>query len=141
MQISDDHRQTFLLAANQLIEEHAVQYADDLLEGRIVEVSYPPNGGLNAAEAEAIKQLSGNPVLHTAVRKILAGCAADVVFDLLNLIDGTTEPMYGNWRGVKLVDAPDSNDQEFLHDGFLDAYWDWRKLRDATDWHLDLLPE
>ncbi|SDY73576.1 hypothetical protein [Hymenobacter psychrophilus] len=141
MQLSDEHRSTFLLTVNQLIEEYAVAYADDLLEGRVVDLSYPPNGGLNSAESEAIQQLRGKLVLHAAVRKVLAGCAADVVFDLLNLIDGTTEPMHGHWRGVQLVDTADSNAQNLLHDGFMEAYWDWRKYRGAADWHLDSLPE
>lgn len=127
--------------ANQLIEEYAVAYADELLEGRAVDLSYPPNGGLNSAELEAIKQLRGKPVLHTAMRKVLAGCAADVVFDLLNLIDGTTEPTHGHWQGVRLVDAADSDAQELLHDGFMEAYWDWRKHRGTADWYLDSLPK
>ncbi|NVO83313.1 hypothetical protein [Hymenobacter terrestris] len=142
MQLSDDHRRTFLLTANQLLEEYAVAYAADLLEGRAIELFYPPNGGLNSAEAEAVMELRGKPVLQAAIRKMLAGCAADVVFDLLNLIDGTTDPTLGSWRGIQLVDAADdASDQAFLHDGLMDAYWDWRKQRGAVDWRLDSLPE
>ena len=143
MQLSEVNRRTFLVAANQSVEEYATAYADDLLRGQSIEPTYPPNGGFTSAEAEALKLLQGNKVLHSAVRKLLADCAAGVVFDLFNHIDGTTDPKQGEWTGVMLVDKPrdDEEYREFLHDDFFGTYWNWREIRPDKTWCLDTLPE
>ena len=79
------------------------------------------------------------------MRKLLAGCAANVLFDLFNLIDGTTDPtcMAWNGEGIILVDNPENDDKhrEHLHDEFFDAYWNWRDIRPDKTWRLDLLLE
>ena len=143
MKLSEANRRTFLVAANQSVEIHATAYADDLLRGQNIELNYPPNGGFTAQETQALKLLEGNEALHSALRKVLADCAAGVVFDLFNHIDGTTDPNQGEWAGVMLVDKPgdDEEHREFLHDDFFDAYWDWREIRPDKTWCLDTLPK
>ncbi|SFQ18957.1 hypothetical protein SAMN04515668_1316 [Hymenobacter arizonensis] len=80
--------------------------------------------------------------MKLALRKVLADCAANVVFDLLNLIDGTTDPKQGQWSEVVLVDKPAYDEhREFLHDEFFGAYWDWQVIRPDKTWRLDLLAE
>ena len=143
LQLSEANRRTFLVAVNQSVEEYAVGCADELLRGQLEEPNYPPNGGFTAQEAQALTLLQGNEALHSALRKVLASCAAGVVFDLLNHIDGTSDPKQGEWAGVILVDRPrgDKEDREFFHDDFFDAYWDWREIRPDKTWCLDTLPD
>ena len=104
MQLSENNRHSLLLAIHQSIEEEAAGSAKGLLQGRGEEPDYPPNGGFTTEEKEALKLLQNNEVLQSALRKVLASCAAGVVFDLLNLIDGTSVPEHGDWNGVSLVD-------------------------------------
>lgn len=142
MQLSADNRHTLLLAIHQLIEEYASGSANDLLHGRVKQVDYPPNGGFTTEERESLKQLQGNTVFHSAIRKVLASCSGGVVFDLLNLVDGTSDPEHGDWSGVVLLDKlEDAEATELLHDDFFSVYWDWRKKRKNNNWRLDLLPE
>ena len=145
MHLSDENRKALLTSANQSIEEHASGYAEDFLKGQLQESAYPPNGGFSVEEAEALKQFEGNIALHSAMRKLLAGCAANVLFDLFNLIDGTTDPTHMAWsgQGVILVDKSENDDEhrEHLHDEFFDAYWNWRDIRPDKTWRLDMLPE
>lgn len=143
MQLSDKNRHTFLVAINQSVEEYATYYADNLLQGQNVMPVYPPNGGFTIEETEALKLLQGNTALHSVLRKILADCAAGVVFDLLNHIDGTTNPKQGEWDPIMLVDKPKNDEvyREFLHDDFFGTYWDWREIRPDKTWYLDILPE
>ncbi len=142
MYLSEANRRTLLIAANQSVEEYATGCAEALEGGQDPGMIYPPNGGFTSEEAQALKLLQGNAVLKSALRKVLADCAAGVVFDLLNLIDGTTEPKQGQWSEVMLVDKTiGDEDREFLHDEFFGAYWDWLESRPDKTWRLDLLAE
>lgn len=142
MELSDNNRSTLLLAVHQVIEEQAAYGSNNLMNGRTSQLNYPPNGGFTAEEKEALKLLQGNKEILSAMRKVLASCAATVVFDLLNLIDGTSDPEHGDWGGVALVDRPeDADNMEFLHDEFFSTYWDWRQKRKNKNWRLDLLPD
>jgi len=142
MQLSENNRHTLLLAIHQSIEEWSVGGANDLFQSSTADLEYPPNGGFTTEETEALKVLQGNSVFQSAMRKVLASCAGGVVFDMLNLIDGTSDPEHGDWDGVSLVDKPeDAADAEFLHDDFFSTYWNWREKRKNKNWGLDLLPE
>ena len=143
MQLSETNRHTLLLAIHQSIEEEAAGSAKELLQGQVNEPPYPPNGGFTAEEKDSLELLQNNEVLQSALRKVLASCAAGVVFDLFNHIDGTTDPKQGEWTGVMLVDKPrhDEEHREFLHDDFFDAYWNWREIRPDKTWCLDIFSE
>ena len=143
MNLSTQNKHTLLIAVNQMIEEQAAGCAQTVFLGQEAPLVYPPNGGFTTEEAKALQSLRGNEPLQAALRKLLADCAAGVVFDLLNLLDGTADPKQGQWGGVVLVDALTNDDEqrEFLHDGLFDAYWDWREIRPDKTWQLDLLPE
>ncbi|MDO7845303.1 hypothetical protein Q5H92_02965 [Hymenobacter sp. M29] len=143
MQLSGNNRHSFLLAIHQSIEEEAAGSAKELLQGQVNEPAYPPNGGFTTEEEGALKLLQNNEVLQSAVRKVLADCAAGVVFNLLNLIDGTSDPEHGDWTGVMLVDKPRNNEEyrELLHDDFFEAYWNWRETRPDKTWCLDTFSE
>ena len=142
MQLSEENRHTLLLAIHQSIEEQAAGSANDLFQGHTNGLDYPSNGGFTAEEQEALKLLQGNSIHQTALRKTLASCAGGVVFDLLNLIDGTTDPEHGVWEGVSIIDkAAESDSEAFLHDEFFSTYWEWREMRKNKNWRLDLLPE
>lgn len=143
MNLSESNRHTLLVAVHQSIEEGAAYYAKNLLEGQTEAPSYPSNGGFTAEERKALHLLKGNDALYSAMRKVLASCAAGPVFDLFSYLDGVTEPEHGDWKGVCLVDRPEVAEETegFLHEEFYDAYWDWRKIRPDKTWHLDTLPE
>jgi hypothetical protein len=143
MQLSDNNRNALLLSLHKLIEEYADTQAKSIFQGEKSSVSYPPNGGLSEAEEQALKQLQGNELLMTALRKLFASNSAGVFFSFFSVIDGVAEPDVddGNWSEVLLIDKPEDfeDDVQFLHDEFLSTYWDWRDIRDDKGWTLDTL--
>ncbi len=133
-----------MLSLHQKIEEYADASADMLQNGaRSNELIYPPDGGLNQAERESLSILINNPVLKSALRKVLADNAAGILFELLNLVDGTTDPSasIGEWSGVMLVDTTDAPDlgDTMLHDEFFSTYLEWKEMRPNKSWTLDQL--
>ena len=112
-------------------------------EGKLLSMTYPPNGGLTVAEEQALAQLQGNEPVMTALRKLLANNTAEVFFSFLNVIDGTTTPEVetGAWSEVFLVDKPEDIEEDvtFLHDEFYGTYWDWKEKRGDKGWSLDTL--
>ena len=132
-----------MMHLHKSIEEQANHAANHILHGRPEQlILYPPNGGLTTEEMQAIGSLAGNETLRDALRKAIASSTADVLFGLLNIIDGTgdPDPGLGKWSEVMLTDVPEDFDEdlEFLHDHFYETYWAWRRRRKA-DWKLDLL--
>ena len=106
-------------------------------------MTYPPNGGLTDEEASELKRLDNNVHLKNALRKVLVDNTAGVIFNLLNLLDGTCIPSLddGSWTGVRLADeGSDTHGEPFigeLHDSFFEAYWEWKKIRGDKGWKLD----
>ena len=99
---------------------------------------------MTESEKAEISKLSGNPILKSALRKILASNTSDVFFGFLNILDGTSDPIieYGEWGEVMLVDFDEENEMDsMLHDDFYGTYWDWKEKRKNADWKLDLLDE
>ena len=93
------------------------------------ELSYPPGIELTEEEKEELKKLNENAVLKSALQKITANNAAEVVFSIFSLLDGVTDPEV-EWTGLKLEDINEDGEEhsgEMLHDMFYDSYWDWKK--------------
>ena len=144
MELSNKNAIALLLDLNQNIEEYAEATVTYLIEDKNFDfLVYPPNNGLTESEKAELNKLENNEHLKNALRKILADNSAGVVFNMLNLLDGTSSPKlhYDNWTGVKLVDEEvNPNEEPFgdtLHDCFLGTYWDWKKLRGNKTWKLD----
>ena len=133
MKLSEENRRILLVNLHDLIAEYADTTATHIQNKSISQlITYPPNGGLTDAEKSEIEKLDGNEVLKIALRKVLASNAADVIFGLLNLIDGTADPDVdaANWGEVRLVDFSAENEEtEMLHDEFYSTYWDWREKK------------
>jgi hypothetical protein len=140
--LSNENQHILLVNTHRFIEENAVATVAHLASQRIDKaLFYPPNFGLNEAENAAITSIDWqNDALQSAFRKILANNSAGVLFDLFNIIDGTTEPDEA-WSGVNIVDSNEDNymggSQEFFHDEFLATYWDWLAKRSEKNWKLD----
>ena len=88
-----------------------------------------------------MEKLKNDHDLKSALRKILADNSAGIVFDLMNIIDGTADPDedLGKWTEVALVDQLDDiepND-DMLHDSFFSTYWNWKEVRPNKGWALD----
>jgi hypothetical protein len=85
--------------------------------------------------------------LKNALRKIIADNSAGVIFNLLNLFDGTATPKNYNseWSGLELLDVEENKDDEpfcdTLHDKFFETYWNWKKIRNNKSWKLDTYEE
>lgn len=144
MPLSNKNAVTLLVDINQDIEEYAELTVKNIIEDKnFDELFYPPNHGLTDPEKAELSKLSNNEQLKNALRKVIADTTAGVIFNMLNILDGTTEPKNsdGDWTGVKLVDEDDneSNEpfQDMLHDKFLETYWDWKKIRGNKSWKLD----
>jgi hypothetical protein len=148
MKLSNKNAIALLLDVNQDIEEYAAATVKNIIEEKNFDcLTYPPNNGLTDLEQAELKRLDNNEHLKNALRKVLADNTAGVIFNMFNLIDGTTDPkLYGHkWTGVKLVDQENQDDEkEFmdtLHDCFFETYWEWKKLRGTKSWKLDTYDE
>lgn len=137
-----------LLDLNQDIEEYAEVTVKNIIEDKDFDfLTYPPNNGLTDLEKAELNKLDNNEHLKNALRKIIADNSAGVIFNMLNLFDGTASPKlhYDNWTGVKLIDEePQADTEQFndmLHDSFYETYWEWRKLRGDKKWKFDTYVE
>ena len=143
MKLSEHNLKTLMLFLQQKIEENADYISDQLDKGNSTDfLTYPPNGGLTEKENLALQKLKNDQDLKSAMRKILADNSANVLFDLFNIIDGTTDPdeNLGKWTEICLVDKTDEieDNEEMLHDELFEKYWDWREIRPDKKWKLDI---
>lgn len=144
MHLSNTNAKILLLDAHQDIEEYADALVTNVLDKKNFEfLTYPPNPGLTEQEIEELGKLGNNEHLKSALRKIIADNSAGVVFNMLNLFDGTSSPRNddGDWTGLRVVDEEPNDKSEpgggMLHDKFYETYWDWRKIRGDKKWKLD----
>lgn len=144
MKISDNNIKTLMLSLHKSIEDYANQVSNQLMIGETTDfLNYPPNCGLTDAEHKALEKLKNDQELRNALRKILADNSASVIFDLMNNIDGTTDPdeNFGEWTQICFVDSSEEIEppDEMLHDNFYATYWDWKEIRPDKGWTLDIL--
>lgn len=142
MKLSEHNLNTLMIFLQQKIEENAEYIANELTNGNSTDfLTYPPNGGLTETEKSSLGKLKNDPNLESALRKILADNSAGVLFELLNLIDGTSDPdeSIGKWTEISFVDKTDeiAENAEMLHDVLYSKYWDWKKIRPNKNWKLD----
>jgi hypothetical protein len=144
MELSNQNAIALLLDLNQDIEEYAEATVKNIIEDKNFDfLTYPPNNGLTELEKAELNKLGNNEHLKNALRKILADNSAGIIFNMLNLLDGTGSPKlhYDDWTGVKLIDEETDTDAEpfpdTLHDGFYETYWEWKKIRGDKGWKLD----
>lgn len=131
--LSEVNEQTLMNQVNLDIEV-AADAAVEVLAGN-KKLIYPPSPDnvLDAKDLEIMRHIASIPNFESVIKKIVADGAANVVFKLLNYIDGTGDPndASGKWSGVALIDHPNEGDPyvKMLHDEFYDAYWNAKKLR------------
>ena len=148
MELSNNNALALMLDLNQDIEEYAEATVKNIIEDKNFDfLTYPPNSGLTDLEKQELNKLDNNEHLKNALRKVIADNSAGIVFNMLNIIDGTTDPklMYDEWTGIKLIDQDLNEDadefQDMLHDSFYESYWKWRELRGEKNWKLDTYEE
>lgn len=146
MKLSNENNKILMLTLHQKIEEQAEYISNKLFIGNNENLlTYPPNCGLTESEKESLKQLKENPILKSALRKVFADNSANVIFDLLNIVDGTTDPdeEFGDWTEISFVDKTEeiAENAEMLHDNFFSTYWNWKDLRPNKNWKLDNIDE
>lgn len=148
MELSNKNAFALLLDLNQDIDEYAEATVKNIVEDKNFDfLTYPPNGGLTDLEKQELSKLENNEHLKNALRKVIADNSAGLIFSMLNIIDGTTDPkhMFAEWTGVKLVDQEENEDEEefqdMLHDSFFETYWEWKKIRGDKNWKLDTYEE
>jgi hypothetical protein len=148
MTLSDKNATILLLDIHQNIEEYADHAVNRILTEREFNfLTYPPNCGLTDEEKRELEKLTNNEHLKSALRKVIADNSAGIVFNLLNLFDGTSSPKNDSdeWTGLKVIDEETNLNREpatdWLHDKFYETYWDWKKIREPKNWSLDTLSE
>ena len=107
MKLSENNIIALLLDVNQDIEEYAEATVKNIIEDKKFDfLTYPPNAGLTDVEKAELNKLNNNDNLKNALRKIIADNTAGVIFNMLNLLDGTGSPKlkFEEWKGIKLVD-------------------------------------
>ncbi len=144
--LSENNSSILMIELNRIIERIADDKAKAIVTGKIMDsLVYPPNNGFNIKESEIIKKLITNDKDEVnAIRKVLADSIACGMFDLLNLLDGTSDPEQDSWEkdGITIIDKDDSieDSNEMLHDALFEKYWDWKKIRNQ-EWKLDTIEE
>ena len=148
----DDVQQTLMVELHRLISKSATRAAaklgadhpfvpfrdrgdlagspDTLVSPVAAIVSYPPSNGKNSPlsrdEHEALARMELSPAGRTALEKLIADAAAEVIFDLLCMVDGVGDPEVApvkNWVGADLGARRSDEDREMLHDAFFESYW------------------
>lgn len=144
MELSNNNAKTLLLDTHQDIEEYADTLVTNILDKKEFDfLTYPPNCGLTELEIDELKKLDNNEHLKNALRKVIADNSAGIIFNMLNLFDGTGFPKNDNdnWTGLKVIDEePNENSEpvdDWLHDKFYETYGDWKKIRGDKKWKLD----
>lgn len=144
MELSNNNAKTLLLDTHQDIEEYADILVTNILDKKEFDfLTYPPNCGLTDLEIDELKKLDNNEHLKNALRKVIADNSAGIIFNMLNLFDGTGFPKndIDDWTGLKVIDEePNENSEpvdDWLHDKFFETYWDWKKIRGDKKWKLD----
>lgn len=142
MKVSENNLKILMLAIHQYIEENAEFISEKLNNGDSQDLlNYPPNCGFSDDEKDSLEKIKNDQNLKSALRKIFADNSADVIFNLMNLFDGTTSPdeNLGDWSELTLIDKTNEIDEpeDMLHDYFFETYWDWKKIRNNSDWKLD----
>lgn len=142
MKLSEHNRNTMMLFLQQKIEEKAANIVEQIEKGETTDfLTYPPNGGLTEEENLSLQKLKNDATFKNALRKILADNSAGVLFELLNVIDGTSDPdeELGEWSEISLVDKTDEIEEnpEMLHNELYSKYWDWKEIRPNKNWMLD----
>jgi hypothetical protein len=138
--LTPDQLQALMIEVHREIEGHARLTVNTLMPtGRLGAMDYPPNGGLTDEERTALSGLASDPAIVSGLRKVIAASTGSFVFRLLNLVDGTADPLNfsGDWGCVELVEG---EGDQMLHEHFFETYWDWRVVRPDPGWRLDLLP-
>jgi hypothetical protein len=144
--LSETNTRILMIEMNRIIERIADEKAKAATSGNLeTSLVYPPNNGFNTNELGFIQKLITNDKDGiNALRKILADTIACGFFDLLNLIDGTSDPEEDSWEkdGISLIDKDESieDSSEMLHDSLFEKYWDWKKERNE-EWKLDTIEE
>lgn len=142
MKLSEENTKTLMLSLHQKIENYAENISENLFLGKSEDIlAYPPNCSLTEEENESLKKLKDNSILKSALRKVFADNSASLIFDLFNIVDGTSDPdeELGSWTEIAFVDKTEeiAENSEMLHDNFFSTYWDWKKIRPKKDWKLD----
>ena len=132
MILSEKNRQTLLIELHRLIAEQSIKMISTIMEHPDDDRSiYPPDTSLNEDELQALCDLNDNQELRSALNKVFKDYVAKVLFRFLNIIDQTKipHPKSGEWTPVTIADLPEGYSQrlEYLHDHFLETYWDWKE--------------
>lgn len=129
--LSDYNKKTLLVQLHKDIDEISTKIAKNLSKGKCDDIIYPPapNAQLSEEEKAAVKKIKNIPGIESALKKIIRDSHSYPLFNLFNFIDGTGDPAGDKWTGVSLLDLniDDDEGKEFLHDGFFETYWDYKK--------------
>ncbi|GAB3935366.1 hypothetical protein [Mucilaginibacter myungsuensis] len=135
MGLSQTNAHILLVNINKLISNYANATIEQIFNNDL-DLTFPPNTELNDLEKAELKELNNYAHLKNALKKILTDNSAGVMFGLMNLIDGTTDPevMAEDWTGVQFSDIDHDNDREafedMLHDSLYEKYWNWKAVEE-----------
>ena len=102
MELSNNNALALMLDLNQDIEEYAEATVKNIIEDKNFDfLTYPPNSGLTDLEKQELNKLDNNEHLKNALRKVIADNSAGIVFNMLNIIDGTTDPKLCMTNGLE----------------------------------------
>ena len=122
--------QALLLECHRAVQESA-QAALSMISQPENEnsLTYPPGELLNGKEIAALRKLSDDPILQSALRKIMKDVAAYPLFHLFALLDGVGDPQGTiDWSGARLFRSGDEQ-SPMLHDEFFGSFRAWEENR------------
>ena len=155
IKLSFQNQMVLSIEINDFIQSIADESSEKIYNGEISKniLPYPPDNEsiFTDEEMEVLKKLEDNQIIKSTLKKVIADASAFVMFNFLNLIDGTGDPDLTKWKGyddnwaagICLIDRPFTEDgeladfyeepEEMLHDTLFDAYHEWKEIKKNKD--------
>lgn len=131
MKLSEENKTALLLQIHQIIYE-SIKFTIEKF-GNEEKNSLDYFVFTEEEEEEYINQYKSSTLLQNIIEKILTRNLDDSFFNLLSIIDGTSEPLeeFGKKSDVLLIDKPENFDEhyDFLHDEFYESYDLWENIQ------------
>lgn len=112
--LSENNKRILLECINELIEHNAKLFPEEVLsEESRVSISTLKEKKFFGSVLENKEGFS------SYLEKVLILNSRDLIFELLSIIDGVSDPKDPSWTGIEIVDKEDKEEnKDFLHDEF-----------------------
>jgi hypothetical protein len=123
--MNQEQRKALFAQVHSDIYELSKDLANDLIENKKAEPTYPPGIEVSMKEQELLQGLNIPTECSDVLQKIIADACSNSILSLLSLLDGVTDPYViedPNWVGGSIGGE---ENELMLHDQFYETYWEY----------------